>query len=78
MMNPKVFLEKIFICVNEDKLTFLEAIIAIQEKYDLDEEDIIEILKLEKTLNNDLKAECIANRMLIDRTKSINIESFFK
>jgi len=76
-LNSKSFLQKVQYCIYEDDLTILEAIFAVQEKYDIHEDDVYEFLKLEKTLAKDLKSECIKNNMMRDVLKSFNIDVFF-
>ncbi len=76
-LNSKAFLKKVQKCIAEDGLTILESIFAIKEKYNIHEDDVIELIKKEKTLTKDLQAEAISNRMMKNRTESFNSEELF-
>ncbi len=77
-LNSKSFLQKVQFCIYEDELSIMESILAVQEQFDIHFDDIVEFLKLEKTLARDLKAECISKRMMRNRTKSFDISELFK
>jgi len=51
---------------------------AIQEKYEIHFDDMVEMLKQEKTLIKDLKTECILNNMLKNKTFSVDISGLFE
>ncbi len=77
-LNSKSFLQKVQFCIYEDELSILDSIFAVQEKYDIHEDDIYEFLKKEKTLTKDLKSECIKNNMMLNRTLSFDISELFE
>jgi len=76
-MNSKVFLKEVQNCFLKDKMTLFDSIQAIQEKYSIDFEDVVEYIKLEKTLMKDLKAEVIKNRLIKNLSLSNDINDFF-
>lgn len=76
-LNSKAFVKLVQDCLLKDGMTVLETIMAIQEKYNIHEDDLVEILKIEKTLTKYLYTECIKNNMLLNKTPSANIEKLF-
>lgn len=76
-INSKAFLKKVQFCVYEEDLTILESILALKEKFKLDEIDISEILKKEKTLKNDLYAEVKKNNMIKSNSEIFDSSVFF-
>jgi hypothetical protein len=58
-------------------MSLFDTINAVMEDNDMVMEDVVEILKEEKTLLNDLQAECEAAGMLKGSHKVIDIEELF-
>lgn len=77
-INSKAFVKKVQVCIAEDGLNVLESIMAVQEKMEIHEDDLVEILKKEKTLTKDLQTEAIKNNMLKNPTLSTDIEKIFE
>ena len=77
-LNSKSFLKNVQHCVANDNLTILESIMAVQEKFEIHEDDLIELLKKEKTLTKYLQAEAIKFRMLKNPTLSHDISGLFE
>jgi len=48
-LNSKAFLKKVQDCLYEDEMSILDTIMAIQEKYEIHFDDMVEMLKQEKT-----------------------------
>jgi hypothetical protein len=76
-MNSKKFVDEVYKILIKDKMSLFETITSVMEENDLDIDEIVEILKEEKTLLNDLKAECEAAGMLKGNNKTIDIEGLF-
>ncbi len=76
-MNSKVFIKKVYNSFKIDKMNIFETILAIQEKYNLTVEEIVEILKEEKTLLKDLESHCLKNGLLKNNNKIFNIDNLF-
>ena len=76
-LNSKAFLKKVQECLKCDKMSILETIMAIQEKYKIHEDDLIALVKNEKTLTRDLKAEVIKTHMVKNTTPSLDITDLF-
>ena len=77
-LNSKAFLKKIQDCLQKDKMSILDTILAIQEKYEIHFDDVVEMLKQEKTLVKDLQSECIKNNMMKNKTLSFDISELFE
>ena len=76
-LNSKAFLKKVQLCLKADNMSILETIMAIQQKYKIHEDDLVTLIKKEKTLTRDLKAEVIKTRMVKDSTPSTDITDLF-
>ena len=76
-MNSKRFVELVYNTYLADKMNLFDTILAVKEDHEIDQDDIVEYLKLEKTLLNDLQAECEAKGLLKSTNKSIDIEELF-
>lgn len=76
-MNSKKFVDEVNRTLISDKMSIFDTINAVMDDNDLDIDDITEILKEEKTLLNDLRAECEAKGMLKGAHKTNNIEDLF-
>ena len=76
-MNSKVFADRVYKTFTSDNLSLFETIKALMDELDLDLDDIVEYLKEEKTLLNDLQAECEQAGMLKGNHKVNDIEELF-
>jgi hypothetical protein len=76
-MNSKLFLNEIHESLAVDKMSLFDTIRALQEKHKLDVDEITTILKSERTLLHDLRAECLERGMLKNINFSKDIEGLF-
>lgn len=76
-MNSKRFVEIVYKTYLSDKMNLFDTILAVQEKHEIEQEEIVKYLKLEKTLLCDLQSECEAKGLLKSSNKSTDIEGLF-
>jgi hypothetical protein len=77
-INSRNFLKQIQECIQKDNMSILDTIIAIQEKNNIHFDDVIEMMKQEKTLMKELQTECIKENKLRNHTLSADISDIFK
>ena len=76
-INSKAFLKEVQNCLHKDQMSLMDTILAIQEKHEIHFDDLIEMMKQEKTLCKDLQTECIKNNKMKNRTLSTDISDLF-
>lgn len=76
-MNCKKFVDTVYRVYTADSMSLFDTINSIMEENDLELDDVVEFLKEEKTLLNDLRAECEARGMLKGTHKTVDIEELF-
>ena len=76
-MNSKLFVDKVQQIYLQDGMTLFETIQAVMDEEELDIDEVTEILKEEKTLLNDLRAECESVGLLKGVNKMVDIEELF-
>lgn len=76
-MNSKKFVAVVFEVFQKDKMTIFETIQAVMEEHDIEIDKVVEYLKEEKTLLNDLRAELETAGMVKGGNKTIDIEELF-
>ena len=76
-MNSKKFVQLVYDTYISDNMNLFDTIIAIQEQHNIEQDDIVEYLKSEKTLMGDLQAECEEKGLLKEGQKSNDIEGLF-
>jgi hypothetical protein len=76
-MNSKKFVAVVFEVYQNDEMTIFETIQAVMEEHDIEIDKVVEYLKEEKTLLNDLRAELEKTGMVKGGNKTIDIEELF-
>jgi hypothetical protein len=76
-MNSKKFVDEVNRTLQSDKMSIFDTITSVMADNDLDIDQITEILKEEKTLLMDLRAECEENGTIKGAHKTNNIEDLF-
>jgi hypothetical protein len=76
-MSNKKFIELVYRAMIYDEFDIYEAVLAIKDHYNIDDEDFIEIFKQEKTLKQDLMAHCQEMGLVKKPEDSNDIDSLF-
>ena len=77
MMNSKKFIELVFTCMKVDGFNIYDAIFAVQHQHKIDNEELILIMKNEKTLLADFTNYCENFNIIDKKNVSKDISDLF-